>query len=388
MFDAWLDSFDDVEIPEDTDGLTRVLAIQSRLAAKIAVAIGRFDVRDEWDSDGSTSMIAWLKARGMSGGDARTLREAGRRTRALPTLTAAWLEGRLSHGQVKAVLANVRDRHVNLFAEHEPEIVPTLEALSVAETQTAMTAWRLKAEALDDIDPYPDHFPREAHLSQGLDGRWFLTGAFDPEGGTILDTAIRLADSGDWNRIPGERRGDALVDICRWFLDNQDRKKGGRHRPHVNIVIDGDTIGTDNLTGEVANLRIPLDSATLSRYLCDCKLHRVLRDSRGAILDYGVATQSIPAPLFNTLVIRDRHCRFEGCDRPPTWCEGHHVKWYSHGGPTNVNNLVLLCSRHHHMLHKRGWHAELKPDGEFVVTTPTGLRKSTYPPGVRQLCAT
>jgi len=385
VFDVWVAQFDDVEIPCDAAGVSAALASLNRLQAKLAVAVGTFDVRQEWELDGSTSLIAWLKGRGLTAGDASQLAMWGKRSRALPILADAWTAGRLSTGQVKAVLANVRDRHVGLFAAHEAELVPSLEYLDVGDTQTAMTQWRLKAEALDD-HPSSAEPPDQAHMSQTLDGRWYLNGSFAAEPGAVVDIAMRVAAStSDWNRIPAERRADALVDICRWFLDNQDIHTGRRHRPHLNVVVDGDSLtGEGHLTGRLAEQRIPLDSPTLSRLLCDCSLHRVLRDSTGAIIDYGRATRTIPAPLFNALVIRDRHCRFGSCDRPPAWTEGHHVQWYSHGGPTNLENLVLLCSRHHHLLHKPGWHAKLEPDGALVVRRPGGYTATTYPPDNRQ----
>ena len=52
---------------------------------------------------------------------------------------------------------------------------------------------------------------------------------------------------------------------------------------------------------------------------------------------------------------RDRGCRFPGCDRKASWCEAHHVEPWQHGGPTNINNLVLLCAFHHHVVHRQGW---------------------------------
>jgi hypothetical protein len=80
------------------------------------------------------------------------------------------------------------------------------------------------------------------------------------------------------------------------------------------------------------------------------------------ILDYGTSTRTVPANLFNALVIRDRHCRFPGCDRPPEWTETHHLRWVTHGGRTALDNLTLQCTRHHHLLHSPGWHAKLLPD--------------------------
>jgi hypothetical protein len=114
--------------------------------------------------------------------------------------------------------------------------------------------------------------------------------------------------------------------------------------------------------------------------LCDSALHRVLTTGRSTILDYGTATRTIPAPLFNALVIRDRHCRFPGCDRPTHWCQGHHIRFWDHGGPTQLANLVLVCARHHHLLHRPGWHAKLLPDATLEITDPHGRHRTTSPP--------
>jgi hypothetical protein len=106
----------------------------------------------------------------------------------------------------------------------------------------------------------------------------------------------------------------------------------------------------------------------------------VVTAGRSAILDYGTATRTIPAPLWAALVIRDEACRFPGCDRPSTWCQGHHVVWVTQGGTTNLSNLVLVCSRHHHVLHQPGWQAKLRPDATFEVTDPDGVVRCTSPP--------
>lgn len=101
---------------------------------------------------------------------------------------------------------------------------------------------------------------------------------------------------------------------------------------------------------------------------------------RSAILDYGHSTRTIAAPVWNALVVRDRHCRFPGCDRAADWCEGHHVRPWTQGGPTRPSNLVLLCSRHHHLLHRPGWQARLLPDAAFEVIDPRGRVRSTRAP--------
>jgi predicted restriction endonuclease len=70
-----------------------------------------------------------------------------------------------------------------------------------------------------------------------------------------------------------------------------------------------------------------------------------------------------------------------GCDRPVHWCEAHHVWAWEDGGPTRLDNLVLLCSRHHHLAHKPGWTLKLLVDNnaEVIATTPDGLVLRSHP---------
>src|SRR5580765_3147522 len=105
-----------------------------RLDAKVTEAIGRFDHEGLWELDACTSMTAWLKHRArLSSGAASRMVRVGRRLRELEVTARAWTVGELSSAQVQAVMANVKDRHVELFAEHEAALIPTFAPLSVPE---------------------------------------------------------------------------------------------------------------------------------------------------------------------------------------------------------------------------------------------------------------
>ncbi|MCU1568101.1 MAG: endonuclease, partial [Pseudarthrobacter sp.] len=75
----------------------------------------------------------------------------------------------------------------------------------------------------------------------------------------------------------------------------------------------------------------------------------------GELLDLGRKTRLFtPAPR-TALTARDQGCAFPHCTHPAPRCEAHHITYWSHGGPTNTNNGVLLCSGHHHLIHKEQW---------------------------------
>jgi hypothetical protein len=294
---------------------------------------------------------------------------------------AAWETGSLSTGQIDAILACVPTTHLERWAEHESAVVPALMGLSVDDTARAMRHWKARADATTD-PPAGAEEDREVHLSLLLDGRRRLDGDLDPLGGELLATALRVAETSDGDgdpvRSPGRRRGDALVDLARFFLDHQTTRPGGRHRPHLNVVIDLDALASRG-SGEFVTGGT-IDPASVQTPLCDATLHRLLT-SRSAVLDYGTATRVVAAPLWNAIAIRDRHCRWPGCDRPTTWCDAHHVTHVAHGGPTDAGNLVPLCNRHHHRLHQPRWHAKLLPDATLHLTDPTGHVHTSHPPG-------
>jgi hypothetical protein len=252
--------------------LSDAFALADRLNAKLVASVGDHDVAEVWRTDGATSMTAWLRHHTrQSGRQATRCARTARRLRELPVTAATYRDGLLSGGQVQAIVANLKDRTVGLFAHHETELVGDLAELSVGDTGTAMQDWARRAEALLGDDPDHAAPERSLHLSRILDGRRELSGSFDPEAGAVIDTALRLAATPDLDgepaRSPAQRRADARVDVCRRFLDHQRDHRGGRHRPHLNIVTT-----LNDLEGQGPGRLLDgtiLDAATLQRLFCD-----------------------------------------------------------------------------------------------------------------------
>jgi 5-methylcytosine-specific restriction protein A len=290
---------------------------------------------------------------------------------------AAWRAGDLSGGQVTIVIDRLGRHRTRLWAEHEAALVPTLAGLSTDETSRVLDAWRAHADADGAV---PDDGRAELHHSR-VGNRWRTDGDFDALDGELVATALRIAthldQPGEAVRTPSQKRGDALVDVCKYFLDHQTERPGRRHRPHVNVVLIPAELAAGLGASTLGGTRF--GERPTEMLLCDAVLHRVVI-AEGEVLDYGRSIRMIPAPLYNAVAIRDQQCRFPGCDRPGHWCDAHHVRWFSHGGSTSIFNLVLLCRRHHRRLHQPGWHAELCPDGTFEVTDSQGCIRGSRPP--------
>ena len=195
-----------------------------------------------------------------------------------------------------------------------------------------------------------------------LAGRVKTDGSHDAESGEIIMTALDamqalLHQDGD-TRPRSAKQADALVEICRRSLahDHTRPSKRRRGRPHLTVVVDLPALQSDH-PDLVADIRAEaehvgqLSRATLERLSCDCEIHRVITDGPGVIIDVGRTTRTVPDKLWRALVVRDRHCQHPGCDRPPGFCDAHHLWYWTHGGPTNLDNLKLLCWQHHREIH-------------------------------------
>ena len=112
------------------------------------------------------------------------------------------------------------------------------------------------------------------------------------------------------------------------------------------------------------------DVKAVERLACDCSLTRVLLSADSQVIDVGRTTRKIPTATRRALGVRDRGCRWPGCDRSAAWTSGHHLTHWVKGGPTELGNLVLLCHRHHWLVHEGKWQIARGEDGEYLVIPP------------------
>ena len=205
---------------------------------------------------------------------------------------------------------------------------------------------------------------RRLHASVSLLGMVRVDGDLDPETGESLMTALRAvldAESRSGaadDRTPAERRADALGEICRQWLDLAERPAVAGERPHVTVTVDADALAASRGAGELDHAG-PAGVKIVRRLACDASVMRVVLAGRSEPLDVGRRTPVVSPSMRRAVIARDRRCRFPGCDRPHTWCDAHHVVHWADGGPTALANLLLLCRRHHRMVHWGRFRLEL-----------------------------
>jgi len=123
----------------------------------------------------------------------------------------------------------------------------------------------------------------------------------------------------------------------------------------------------------------PISAEAARRLACDAIITRVITYGASQPLDVGRRTRTIPSAIRTALTVRDRGCAWPGCDRPPPWTDAHHIIPWANGGPTNLDNLVLLCRRHHRTVHEGRWKLTRTPNGQWVTAPPERPSPATTP---------
>ena len=219
---------------------------------------------------------------------------------------------------------------------------------------------------------------RHLHAAVGLDG--WVQGDFclDPMAGAALIGALDHEappdpeEAPDGPRTLSQRRADALVDIVNRHLNGG---VPGGNPP--NVVALADVAELAGMSPELATTRCeiegigPVARSVLDQMCCDARFTRFIMSGKSEVLDMGRSKRVATAPQRRALAVRDRHCRFPSCHRQPQWCDAHHIAgWVDSLGETNIDNLILLCRRHHPLLHNSRWTITRTANGESEFTHP------------------
>jgi hypothetical protein len=371
--------------------------------------------------DGHVSTKRWLETQAqVSSASAGTLIARGLSLETdYPTTRLAWLAGEVTTDAVRELTTGItnalrrvpageRDR---VRGEAEVILLPLAATATIAQLRRGIERLKLVVDpdgaAKAVMDAHDDQFLRLTPVGDGVDVKGYLTAETAAALLTCLDQVVdgwyRTGSLGPEDQPTGEDRTDtlrrkhrrdhlnalALADLARRCLDGAVLGTKHAQRPHVTL-----TVHLDDLThGIGGTLRLPgigdavLPNASVARILCDadltgvltrptdctegsrsgsCGLADVVRDRGREVLHVGRAHRTAPPRLRKALEVRDQHCAAPGCRIDPSRCEAHHVHEWEHGGSTDLDNMVLLCTRHHHAVH----------EGRMTIS-----RRPEHPPG-------
>ncbi|GAA2184484.1 HNH endonuclease signature motif containing protein [Micromonospora lupini] len=370
--------------------------LEQRLAAVTLALVREIDGRGTARAQGASSTAVWLRER------LRLTVPAARRLVDLaaaldtgnPGIRQALADGHITLDQARVITDTITTVHTSAGAQAADKAVGVL--VDWAGQFDPMLLRKLGTRILDHVAPdiadaaaaaaleaEAARATRDRHLtvSEQTDGRLRLTGTLDVEAAALLRAAIDplSAPAGpDDQRCAGQRRHDALADVCRLALRTGELPDSGGDPAQIVVTTSYDTL-TRQLGDGALDIGLRLTPETVRRLACDAAILPAALGGTGQPLDLGRQRRLVTGPLRRALVLRDRGCAFPGCDRPPRWCDAHHIHHWADGGPTNLNNAVLLCGHHHRHIHHNDWTLRLGDDNHPEFIPPAWLDPDQLP---------
>ena len=205
---------------------------------------------------------------------------------------------------------------------------------------------------------------RKLQLSSWPNGVLSIKGFLDPAAGAAFRGALQpFLRATDYSEPLEKRMADALVEFV-------------ASRQVVNLQVTASVETLAGLAGSPAGeseFGELISAKTVERWACDCSLTRVLLEGESSVIEVGRAVRTVTGPRRRALNARDRCCRWPACDRPARLAASHHLVHWANGGTSDLDNQVLLCHRHHWMVHEGGWQL-IRGEDERLLSIPPPTR--------------
>jgi Domain of unknown function (DUF222)/HNH endonuclease len=323
---------------------------------------------------GNITAASWIaRTCGMSVTSAADRVCVGSQLESLPKVAAALGSGQISF-QSTSVLCHLREQlgeKSDLFDEDE-----MLEYAREYSVYGLRKLCRLARHIVDPDGYFNDaeqsFLRRRLHISQMPDGMFAVDGTLDPVSGAAFKSGLEVLakrQGPEDERTHSQRMADAAGELAMHAMEQGTLPRRHSVKPHINL-----TMTLEALKGELGvppadlELSLPISTRTAERIACDCTMSRVVM-ADSMVIDVGRATRTVSPPTMRALRVRDKGCRFPGCDRQVNWSSPHHIIAWARGGPGNLPNLVLLCYYHHRLVHEGGWQV-VKAGREFKFVAP------------------
>ena len=357
---------------------------------ELLVMIREFDERAgflQWGLDNSAEWLAWRCDLSMT--TAREKVRVAHALKSLPLISAAFSTGELSYSKVKAMTrVAARDNEGSLLefalrhtavtvAERCRELRCGMEtSIGTAERAWANRSLRVRRDRERSMMTITVDLP--------LDTGELLEKALDK---ARDDEALATPDLADtsWST----RQADAFVNMVSEYLSGARSEGPVNDHYLVNVHVEQSA-----LAGKEGRAALPIEA--VKRLCCDSHAVVITEDEKGEPLSIGRKSRIVPTAVARAVRARDNHCcTFPGCHNR-RFLNCHHVEHWSNGGETSLDNLMLLCTKHHTLVHEGGFRIEkdfrdhwyfARPDGIAVPRVGYVSGMVDYPPAGRLLSA-
>jgi hypothetical protein len=291
----------------------------------------------------------------------------------LPKTAEGLRNGEISHDNAR-IIAGASQRG-NIDEEELAEIAKTQSPDKFAGTVRKHEQERSNDDGMSQLEHQRSQ--RFAKITTDRDdGMTVLYGRFDPITGAAIESVLSRKMNELWHEedplnrsTPGQRMADALT----MLLTPQPDGKGG-HSSVVRLLVIADH---DVIAGKLQDAHLPdgtpIPTGALRQLACDAEVLPAIFRGRSQPLDLGRLRRRANGAQRDVLFARDGQC--VGCGASAAWCQAHHIVHWMDGGPTNLDNLVLLCSRCHHKVHDDGYEVTKSPAGKYSLRPPPGSVK-------------
>jgi hypothetical protein len=311
-----------------------------------------------------------------------------------PVVSVALAAGDLG---VEAAAAITRECGVLAERSLEADAVTGAEQTLVDETvsrhltadQTAKLAIHLR-ELLDPdgAEPRDERLQQQRSLTFTQSGDGMLRGKFalTPEQAGVWVGAIQALQSprttgprfvseeeyvaGD-SRTSAQKNVDTVTELITRAVAAPDMPRLAGATTTVNVHVTLDDLETGRGVGWIDGITEPVPASTIAQLRCTSPTVTTVFGDRGEILHHGKTRRLFTPAQNRALAARDGGCIWPSCERPPSWCETHHVnEWVSDDHPpgrTDIDNGVLLCHFHHSHLHKSSWKLTMQSGAPHLI---------------------
>lgn len=389
--------------PELREVAVAVQKARTTMDAALSRIAGAADVMGLAKDDGATSTTAWLAdLTGISKGESAKLVGLSRVTTELTG--KAWMAGDVTTDQASVIMkaiaglpewvgeterADAEKHLIELAGEHNLDDLKRLanHVMEVIDPDGAdeLLGKKLLAEEQRAWDA--TRFSTRRCGDGTTDGKFKLP---DADADVLLAAiegiiAPRRASFNearhgvdDFNALPRDQRmGLAFTELIN-HLPTESLPKAGGLAATVAVTINIDDLRTGQ--GIATNTSgTTISAAKAQRLACNAHLVALYLDSESRVLDHGMAKRLFDRHQRLALAVRDGGCVWPGCDRPPAWCEAHHLNFWSEDGPTDLENAALFCHFHHFLLHEGEWVALMASDGVVEVIPPRRVDPDQIP---------